>query len=62
MKDSKFPDFGTPDNSINLSDVVKMHAEQYSLWTKESAKIANARPGQVQQLTEHPIKSQTMIQ
>ena len=57
MKDAKFPDFDTPNNFIDLIDVVKMHAEQDSLWTEEFAKIIDARQGQVQQFVEHMIKS-----
>jgi hypothetical protein len=62
MKDAKFPKFNTPDNFIDLSDVVKLHAEQDSLWTEEFAKIVDARPGQVQQFAEHPIRARTMLQ
>jgi hypothetical protein len=62
MKDVRLPEFGTPDNFIDLSDMVKLHVEQDSLWTEESAKIADARSGQVQQFTEHPIRSRTMLQ
>jgi hypothetical protein len=35
MKDSRLLEFDTPDNFIDLSNVVKIHAEQDSLWTKE---------------------------
>jgi hypothetical protein len=34
MKDIGLPEFGTHDNFIDLSNVVKMHAEQDALWTK----------------------------
>jgi hypothetical protein len=57
IKDSKFPEFGTPDNFIDLIDVVKMHAEQDSLWIEEFAKIVNARPRQVQQFAENMIRA-----
>jgi hypothetical protein len=62
MKDVGLPEFGTPDEFINLSDVFKMHAEQDSLWTEECTKITDARPGQVQQFAEHPIRARTMLQ
>jgi hypothetical protein len=62
MKDVGLPEFDTPDNFIDLSDVVKMHAEQYALWTKEFAKIADAKPGQVRQFVEHLIRARTMLQ
>jgi hypothetical protein len=35
MKDVGLPEFDTPDNFIDLSDVVKIHAEQDVLWTEE---------------------------
>jgi hypothetical protein len=57
MKDAKFPEFGTPDNFIDLSDVVKMHAKQDALWTKELSKIVDVRPGHVRQFVEHLIRA-----
>jgi hypothetical protein len=62
MKDSGLPEFDTPDESTNLSDVFKLYAEQDSLWTEEFAKIIDARPGQVQQFMEHPMRARTMLQ
>ena len=62
MKDVGLPDFGTPDNFIDLSDVVKLHAKQDVIWSEDSANIADARPGKVQQFAEHPIRAQTMLQ
>jgi hypothetical protein len=47
MKDVGLPEFGTPDNFIDLRDMVKMHAEQDALWTKEFTKIADVKLGQV---------------
>jgi hypothetical protein len=47
MKDVGLPEFSTPDNFIDLSYVVKLHAEQDALWTEELAKIVNVKPGQV---------------
>jgi hypothetical protein len=47
MKDVGLPKFGTPDNFIELSDVVKLHVEQDSLWTEEFSKITDAQPWQV---------------
>jgi len=61
MKYARLPEFDTPDNFINLSDMVKLHAEKESLWTKEFAKITDARPGKVQQFTEHLIRARTML-
>ena len=62
MKDVGLPEFGTPDNFINLSNVVKMHAKQHVLWTKEFAKISYLRIGQVQQLVQPSIRARTMLQ
>jgi hypothetical protein len=45
MKDVGLPEFGTPDEFTNLSDVFKMHSIQDSLWAEECAKIADAKPG-----------------
>ena len=44
MKEEELPDFGTPDNVVDLSDVVKSHAKQYSLWTEDLTKMTNANP------------------
>jgi len=62
MKDAMFLKFNTPNNFIDLSDVVKMHAEQDSLWIEESTKIAYVRLRQVQKFVEHPIRARTMLQ
>jgi hypothetical protein len=62
MKDVGLPEFGTPDEFTNLSDVFKMHSIQDSLWAEEWEKIADAKPRQVQQFMEHPIRAQTMLQ
>jgi hypothetical protein len=47
MKDIGLPEFGTPDNFVDLSDIVESHAKQDSLWTEELTKMTDARPGQV---------------
>ena len=57
MKYIGLPEFETPDKFIDLSEVVKLYVEQDSLWTEEFAKITDARPGQVQQFAEHPIRA-----
>jgi hypothetical protein len=62
MKDIRLPEFGTPDNFVDLSDVVESHAKQDSLWTEELTKMTDARPGQVQRFAEHPIRARTMLQ
>jgi hypothetical protein len=62
MKDIGLPEFGTPDKFIDLSDIVKLHAKQDSIWTEELAKMTDARPGQVQRFAEPPIRARTMLQ
>jgi hypothetical protein len=62
IKDAGLPEFGTPNNFIDLSDVVKLHVEQDALWTEEFAKIADARLGQVRQFAKHLITTRTMLQ
>jgi hypothetical protein len=57
MRDISLPEFDTPDNFVDLHDIVKLHVEQDSLWVAEIAKVANMAPSQVQQFMEHPIKA-----
>jgi hypothetical protein len=40
----------------------QLHTEKDSLWAEEIAKVKDMSPGQVRQFTEHPIKSQAMLQ
>jgi hypothetical protein len=47
MKDIELPEFSNPNNFVDLSDVVKSHAKQDSLWTEELTKMTDPRPGQV---------------
>jgi hypothetical protein len=62
MKEAGLPEFDTPDNFTDLSNMVKLHAEQDVLWTEEFTKIADAKLGKVRKFVEHPIKAQTMLQ
>jgi hypothetical protein len=62
MKDVGLLKFDTPNNFIDLRNMVKLHAEQDVLWTEELAKIADAKPGKLRQFREHPIKAQTTLQ
>jgi hypothetical protein len=48
MRDIGLPEFGTPEDFVDLHDIVKLHAEQDSSWTAEIEKVANMVPGQVQ--------------
>jgi hypothetical protein len=45
MKDIKLPEFDNPKNFFDLSEVVKTHAKQDSLWTKELTNMTDTRPG-----------------
>jgi hypothetical protein len=47
MKDIGLPKFDTLVKFIGLSDVVKLHAEQDSLWIEELKNITDVKPGQV---------------
>jgi hypothetical protein len=46
-KDAGLPEFGTPDEFTNLSDVFKMNSIQHSLWVEECAKVNDAKLGKV---------------
>jgi hypothetical protein len=48
MRDIDLPEFGTPDDFVDLRDIVKSHAEQDSSWAAEIEKVADMVPGQVQ--------------
>jgi hypothetical protein len=56
MRDTGLLEFDTPDDFVNLHNIVKSHAEQDSSWAEEIMKVANMAPRQVQQFMEHPIK------
>jgi hypothetical protein len=62
MKDIELPEFGTPDDFVDLRDIVKSHTEQDSSWAEEIAKVTDTTPGQVRQFMEHPIKARAMLQ
>ena len=47
MRDIDLPEFDTPDDFVDLHDIVKLHAEQDSSWDAEIEKVANMVPGQV---------------
>jgi hypothetical protein len=48
MRDIGLPEFGTPDDFVDLRDIVKSHVEQDSSWVVEIAKVVDMAPGQVQ--------------
>jgi hypothetical protein len=61
MKDIGLPDFGTPDNFIDLCDIVKSHAKKDSWWVEELVKMTDVVPGQVQRFMEHPIRARIVL-
>jgi hypothetical protein len=61
MKDIDIHEFDTPDDFVELRDIIKLHVEQDSSWATKIVKVENMAPGQVQQFMEHPIKDQTVL-
>jgi hypothetical protein len=61
MRDIILLEFGTPDDFVDLHDIVKLHVEQDSSWTTEIENMDNMAPDQVQQFMEHPIKAWTVL-
>jgi hypothetical protein len=47
MRDIGLPEFGSPEDFVDLHDIVKQHEKQDSLWIAEIAKVENMAPGQV---------------
>jgi hypothetical protein len=62
MRDISLPEFDTPDDFVDLHDIVKSHVEQDSSWAKEIEKVEDVALGQVQQFMEHLIKDRAMLQ
>jgi hypothetical protein len=48
MKDIGLPEFISPENFVDLHEIVKQHAKQDSVWTTEIENMATMAPGQVQ--------------
>ena len=48
MKGIGLLEFDSPEDFIDLHDIVKKHEEQDSAWITEIAKMASMAPGQVQ--------------
>jgi hypothetical protein len=48
MKDIGLPEFISPEDFVDLHDIVKKHAEQDSAWTVEIAKVASMALEQIQ--------------
>jgi hypothetical protein len=47
MTDIGLPEFGTPDDFVDLQDIVKSHTEKDSSWAKEITKVIDTTLGQV---------------
>ena len=62
MKDISLPKFDSPEDFVDLHDIVKLHVEQDLSWAAKIEKVANMAPGQVQQFMEHLIKARTVLQ
>jgi hypothetical protein len=62
MKDIGLPEFGSPEDFVDLHDIFKQHAEQDSTWTIDIEKVASMAPGQVQNFMEHPTKARVVLQ
>jgi hypothetical protein len=62
MKDIELPDFGTPNDFVDLHDIVKSYVKQDSSWVEEITKVTDMMLGQVRQFMEHLIKSRAMLQ
>jgi hypothetical protein len=61
MKDIDLPEFSSPEEFVDLHDIVKEHAEQDSTCKTKIKKVASMAPGQVQQFMDHMIKAQALL-
>jgi hypothetical protein len=62
MRDIGLLEFNTPDDLLDLHNIVKLHVKHDSLWDAEITKVVNMASGQVKQFMEHPIKAQIVLQ
>jgi hypothetical protein len=62
MRDIDLLEFVTPDDFVDLRDIVKLYVKQDSSWAVEISRMVNMAPGKVQQFMEHSIKARTMLQ
>jgi hypothetical protein len=62
MKDIKLLKFVTPDDFVNLQDIIKLHTEKDSSWAKEIENVTDTTLGEVRQFMENLIKYQAMLQ
>jgi hypothetical protein len=61
MRDIGLHEFGTPDEFVDLCNIVKSHAEKYSSWAEEIENVIDMAPRQLRQFMEHLIKYQFML-
>jgi hypothetical protein len=57
MRDIDLSEFITPDDFVDLCDIVNFNAKQDSSWVVEITRVEKMAPIQVQQFMEHPIKA-----
>jgi hypothetical protein len=57
MRDIGLPKFSSPEDFVDLHDIVKQHAEKESSWSTEIENVENMALGQVKQFMEHPIRA-----
>jgi len=61
MKDIGLLEFDTPDDFVELHDIVESHTKKDSSWAERLAKVTDTTLGQVQQFMEHPIRAWAML-
>jgi hypothetical protein len=62
MKGINLPEFVSPEDFVDLHNIVKRHEEQDSTWIMEIAHVASMALGQIKQFMEHPIKARAALQ
>jgi hypothetical protein len=62
IKDIKLLEFSTPNDFVDLCDMVESHTKKDSSWAERLAKVTNTMTGQVQQFLEHPINARVVLQ
>jgi hypothetical protein len=62
MKGIGLPEFDSPEDSVDLHDIVKRHVEQDSAWGVDISHVESMAPCQIQQFMEYPIKAHAVLQ
>jgi hypothetical protein len=62
MKNIGLQEFGSPEDFVDLHDIVKWNVEHESTWEAEIAHVASMTPGQVYKFMEHLIKARLVMQ